>query len=158
MNPIRAFLWFDGQAEQAANHYVALFPGSKIGKIARYGEAGPATPGSVMVVEFELNGQPFAALNGGPAFSFTEAVSFVIECQDQAEVDRYWDGLLAGGGKPVQCGWLKDRFGLSWQVVPLALREMMADPDPAKVERVTEQMLKMVKLDLAPLRAAFDGA
>ncbi len=130
MEPIYPMLWFDGQAEDAANLYVSLFPDSRITGIQRYGAAGPGPQGSVMVVDFELSGRRFTALNGGPEFRFNESVSFVIPCESQAEVDRYWDALVAGG-EPSYCGWLKDRFGLSWQVVPTELDRMMADPNPA---------------------------
>ena len=157
MPQINPFLWFDTQAEEAANFYVALFPNSKITGVARYGEGGPGPAGSVMTVGFELDGKPFTALNGGPHFQFTEAVSFVIHCGDQAEVDRYWNALTADGGKEVQCGWLKDKYGLSWQVVPDMLLELTVDPDQAKVQRVMAAMMQMVKLDIAKLKAAAEG-
>ena len=150
------FLWFDNQAEEAANLYVSVFPNSKILSATRYGEGGPGPAGQVMTVSFELDGQTFTALNGGPMFTFSEAVSFVIDCKDQAEVDHYWDRLVEGGS-PSQCGWLKDRFGLSWQVVPTELHTLIGDPDPAKARRATEAMLGMVKLDIAALRAAHAG-
>jgi predicted 3-demethylubiquinone-9 3-methyltransferase (glyoxalase superfamily) len=157
MEPIYPMLWFDGQAEDAANLYVSLFPDSRITGIRRYGAAGPGPQGSVMVVDFELSGRRFTALNGGPEFRFNESVSFVIPCESQAEVDRYWDALVAGG-EPSYCGWLKDRFGLSWQVVPTELDRMMADPNPEKARRVTEAMLQVQgKFDIASLRAAFEG-
>ena len=156
MTTISPFLWFDTQAEQAANLYVSTFKNSKIVKIARYGEAGPGPKGSVMTVEFELNGQRFIALNGGPHFKFNEAVSFSVECQTQAEVDEYWS-KLSDGGVEGQCGWLKDRFGLSWQVNPTILGEMLADPDPAKARRAMEAMLKMKKIDIAALKKACDS-
>lgn len=150
------FLWFDDQAEEAANFYVSIFPNSKILAASRYGEAGPGPKGQVMTIRFELDGQTFTALNGGPHFQFNEAVSFVIDCADQAEVDHYWDRLV-DGGTPSQCGWLKDRYGLSWQVVPTVLYELIGDADPAKAQRATQAMLKMVKLDIAALKAAHAG-
>lgn len=157
MGPIYPMLWFDGQAEEAANLYVSVFPGSRITGVSRYGDAGPGTAGSVMVVDFELSGRRFTALNGGPEFAFNESVSFVVPCDSQAEVDRYWDALVAGG-EPSWCGWLKDRFGVSWQVTPTELDRMMADPDPVKARRVTEAMLKVQgKFDIAALRTAFEG-
>lgn len=154
MPRISPFLWFDGQAEEAARLYVSLFPGSRIVSVSRYGDAGPGPKGSVMTVAFELDGRPFVALNGGPHFKFTEAVSFSVECQTQDEVDRYWDGLCEGG-QPGPCGWLKDRFGLSWQIVPVALGQMLGDPDPEKSRRVMQAMLQMRKLDIAGLRKAY---
>lgn len=150
------FLWFDDKAEEAANLYVSIFPNSRILGASRYGEGGPGPAGQVMTIRFELDGQAFTALNGGPMFTFTEAVSFVIDCKDQAEVDHYWDRLVEGGS-PSQCGWLKDRFGLSWQVVPTELHTLIGDPDPAKARRATEAMLGMGKLDIAALRAAHAG-
>ncbi len=153
-------LWFDRQAEEAARFYTSVFPNSRITAILRYGEAGreihgrPA--GSVMTVAFELDGTPFTALNGGPVFRFTEAVSFEVSCEDQGEVDRYWDALCAGGVHQ-HCGWLSDRYGLSWQVVPRELADLLDDPDPRKVERVMEALLAMKKLDLAALREAYAG-
>ncbi|MBX3030668.1 MAG: VOC family protein [Chloroflexi bacterium] len=158
MEPIYPMLWFDGQAEEAASFYVSIFPDSRIVQVSRYGEAGPGVAGSVMLVDFELMGRRIAALNGGPEFRFSEAVSLVVPCASQAEVDEYWDKLVEGG-EPSYCGWLKDRFGFSWQVVPVELDRMMLDPDPEKARRVTEAMLKVQgKLDLASLRAAFEGA
>lgn len=157
MEPIYPMLWFDGQAEDAANHYVSIFPDSRIGAISRYGASGPGEEGSVMVVDFELAGRRFTALNGGPEFRFNESISFVVPCESQEEVDRYWDALVAGG-ETSACGWLKDRFGVSWQIVPTELDRMMTDPDPDKARRVTEAMLKVWgKLELEPLRAAFEG-
>jgi predicted 3-demethylubiquinone-9 3-methyltransferase (glyoxalase superfamily) len=156
MTTISPFLWFDTQAEQAANLYVSIFKNSRIVKIARYGDAGPGPKGSAMTVEFELNGQRFIALNGGPHFKFNEAVSFSVECQTQAEVDEYWN-KLSDGGEEGQCGWLKDRFGLSWQVNPTILGEMLADPDPAKARRAMEAMLKMKKIDIAALKKAYES-
>ncbi|MFA9445810.1 VOC family protein [Egicoccus sp. AB-alg6-2] len=149
-------LWFDTEAEEAANFYVSLFPDSRVAKVMRYTEAGPGEPGTVVTVEFELAGQPFVAINGGPQFPFTEAVSFLIPCQDQAEVDHYWDALIEGG-ESLQCGWLKDRYGLSWQVVPTVLDRLLDDPDPERARRATEAMLGMVKLDVEALQAAADG-
>lgn len=154
---ITPFLWFDAAAEQAAEFYVSLFEGSRILHVARYGEAGPGPAGSAMMVTFELAGQRLLALNGGPAFTFNEAVSFFVDCEDQAEVDRLWAALTAGGQEQ-QCGWLKDRYGLSWQIVPRALMEMLGDADAARARRVTEAMLKMVKIDIEGLRRAYEGA
>ena len=147
-------LWFDGEAEEAAKFYVSVFPNSKIGRISRYGDAGPGPKGGVMTVAFTLDGQEFIGLNGGPQFKFTEAVSFTVYCDTQKEVDSYWTKLTAGGGKEVQCGWVKDRFGLSWQIVPSVLPKLVADKDPKKVERVMRAMLQMKKLDIATLKAA----
>jgi predicted 3-demethylubiquinone-9 3-methyltransferase (glyoxalase superfamily) len=157
---INPCLWFDTEAEDAAKFYCAIFKNSRIGKVSRYADEGqeihgkPA--GSVMAVEFELDGQKFAALNGGPQFKFTEAISFQINCEDQAEVDYYWEKLTKGG-QEVACGWLKDKFGLSWQVVPKALSAMLMDPDQAKVKRVTKAFLKMKKFDIAALERAYAG-
>jgi predicted 3-demethylubiquinone-9 3-methyltransferase (glyoxalase superfamily) len=156
MHKITPFLWFDDQAEEAMNHYVSIFKNSKVGKITRYGDAGPGPKGSVMIASFELEGQPFTALNGGPQFKFTEAVSFVVDCETQAEVDELWEKLSAGGQEG-QCGWLKDKFGLSWQIVPKALIELMSDPDPEKSRRVTEAMMQMTRIDIARLRQAHAG-
>jgi predicted 3-demethylubiquinone-9 3-methyltransferase (glyoxalase superfamily) len=160
--PITPCLWFDNQAEEAARFYTGIFKNSKIGAISRYDEAGheahgrPA--GSVMTVEFELNGQPFTALNGGPHFKFNEAVSFQIMCESQEEVDHYWNKLSQGGDpKAQQCGWLKDRYGLSWQVIPTALPEMLSDRDKEKRSRTMEALLQMKKLDVAELRRAYEG-
>jgi len=158
MSRITPFLWFDDQAEEAANLYVSLFPNSRITSVTRYGEAGPGQPGSVMIVSFELDGLPVTALNGGPVFKLSEAFSMSVDCADQAEVDRYWDALLDDGGHASQCGWLKDRYGLSWQIVPRALPRLLADPDRAKAQRVMAAMLKMIKLDVATLEAAAAGA
>jgi predicted 3-demethylubiquinone-9 3-methyltransferase (glyoxalase superfamily) len=154
---ITPMLWFDTQAEEAANFYVRIFPDSRITEVSRFPEGGPGPAGSVMVVGFELDGQPFTALNGGPRFKFTEAISLVVNCDGQREVDRYWEKLLEGGGQTQACGWLKDRFGLSWQVVPTEVVEMLSDPDPAKVKRTFGAVMQMVKLDLAVIRRAFDG-
>jgi predicted 3-demethylubiquinone-9 3-methyltransferase (glyoxalase superfamily) len=154
---ITPFLWFDQQAEEAAAFYISIFPNSRIGKVVRYGKAGPGPAGSVMIVEFELEGQAFVALNGGPHFKFTEAVSFVVNCETQEEVDHYWDKLSAQG-REVQCGWIKDKFGLSWQIVPTILTKLMSDPDPKKAERVTKAMLSMKKLDIRTLQEASNEA
>ena len=154
MQKISPFLWFDSNAEEAANFYVAIFKDSKVLKIARYGEAGPGPAGSVMVVNFQIEGQDFIALNGGPLFKFTEAVSFVINCQTQEEVDHYWNKLTAGGGQESQCGWLKDKYGLSWQVTPAILGELLADKDQKKAQRVMQAMLQMKKIDIAALQRA----
>jgi predicted 3-demethylubiquinone-9 3-methyltransferase (glyoxalase superfamily) len=156
MQRITPFLWFDDNAEQAAKFYTSIFKNSKIKGVSRYGEAGPGPKGSVMVVNFELDGQEFIALNGGPQFKFTEAISFVVNCKDQKEVDHYWSKLTKGG-QEVQCGWLKDKFGLSWQVVPTILSELMRDKDPKVRERVMKRMLQMVKLDIEPLKQAAKG-
>ena len=157
MQKISPFLWFDDKAEEAANFYVSVFKNSKITSVSRYGDAGPGPKGSVMTISFELDGQPFTALNGGPMFKFTEAVSFVINCEGQAEVDALWDQLTADGGQPGQCGWLKDRFGLSWQVAPTVLHELIGGSDPAKASRAVQAMMKMTKLDIATLQAAHEG-
>ena len=157
MSKITSCLWFDGQAEEAAKFYVSLFPNGKLGKVTKYPEGTPGQPGTVMTVEFELDGAQFVGLNGGPEFKFSEAISFQIDCKDQAEVDRYWNALLADGGEESVCGWLKDRFGLSWQVVPTILPKLMADPDRDKANRVTAAMMKMKKLDVAKLEAAAAG-
>jgi predicted 3-demethylubiquinone-9 3-methyltransferase (glyoxalase superfamily) len=157
MPKITPFLWFDTQAEQAVNLYVSIFENSKIKKITRYGEAGPGPKDSAMTVEFELDGQPFIALNGGPHFKFTEAVSFSVACETQDQVDTFWSKLSAGGEEG-PCGWLKDRYGLSWQINPTILGRMLGDPDPQKAKRVTEAMLQMKKIDIAGLQKAYDGA
>ena len=154
MQKISPFLWFDNNAEEAANFYVAIFKDSKVLKIARYGEAGPGPAGSVMVVNFQIEGQDFIALNGGPLFKFTEAISFVINCQTQEEVDHYWNKLTADGGQESQCGWLKDKYGLSWQVTPTILGELLADKDQKKAQRVMQAMLQMRRIDLAALQRA----
>lgn len=149
-------LWFDTEAEEAAEFYTSVFEDSRIVSVARYTEAGPRAAGMVMTVEFELNGQRFVGINGGPEFKFDEAVSFAIECESQEEVDYYWERLLEGG-KESQCGWLKDRFGLSWQVVPTGMEEIFSDPDKGRAERAMKAMLGMRKIDIAALRAAADG-
>jgi predicted 3-demethylubiquinone-9 3-methyltransferase (glyoxalase superfamily) len=157
---ITPFLWFDDQAEEAARSYVAIFENSRITGVARYdataAKAAGRPEGSVMTVAFELDGQEFTALNGGPMFKFTEAISLVVNCQTQHEVDHFW-ARLSTGGQEVQCGWLKDRFGVSWQVVPTALIEMLQDKDPQKSRRVMAAMLKMKKIDIAPLERAYEG-
>jgi predicted 3-demethylubiquinone-9 3-methyltransferase (glyoxalase superfamily) len=156
MQKISPFLWFDDQAEEAMNFYVSVFKNSKVGNVTRYGDAGPGPKGSVMTASFELEGQPFTALNGGPHFKFTEAVSFFVSCETQAEVDELWD-KLSEGGQTQQCGWLKDKFGLSWQITPVALMELMSNPDPERSRRVMEAMLQMTKIDIAQLRRAYEG-
>lgn len=150
-------LWFDTQAKEAAEFYTSVFPNSEIRNISYYTEAGPRPAGTVLTVDFVLDGQPFTAINGGPEFTFDEAVSFLINCADQAEVDHYWDRLVEGGGEHSMCGWLKDRYGLSWQVVPEGMEELLTDPDSERAERAMRAMLGMKKLDLAALQAAADG-
>jgi predicted 3-demethylubiquinone-9 3-methyltransferase (glyoxalase superfamily) len=158
MPKIAPCLWFDTQAEDAANLYVSVFPNSKITEIARYPEGFPGgRAGQVMTVAFELDGTPFTGLNGGPVFQLSEAVSFQIYVDDQATLDRYWTALLADGGQESVCGWLKDRFGLSWQVIPNQLAKLMASPDRAAAQRVADAMMQMVKLDIAKLEAAAAG-
>jgi predicted 3-demethylubiquinone-9 3-methyltransferase (glyoxalase superfamily) len=160
MQKITPFLWFDDKAEEAANFYVSLFKNSKIGDIARYDEAGAKAAGrpkgSVMVIEFQLEGQEFVGLNGGPHFKFTEAVSFVVNCETQREVDEFWE-KLSEGGEESQCGWLKDKYGLSWQIVPTVLSKMLKDKDPQKAKRVMEAMLQMKKIDIKTLKLAYEG-
>ena len=156
MQKITTFLWFNDNAEEAAKFYTSIFKNSKIGKITRYGDAGPGAKGTVMTVIFELAGQEFMALNGGPQFKFTEAISLMVKCQSQKEVDELWEKLSEGGEKG-PCGWLKDKFGLSWQVDPTVLGEMLSDPDPRKSQRVMKAMLKMSKIDIAALKRAYDG-
>ncbi len=155
MTRITPCLWFDTEGEEAATFYVSLFKNSRITEVSRYGEAGPRPAGTVMVVSFELDGQPFTALNGGPEFTFSEAISFQIDCQSQEEVDYYWDGLTAGGEEG-PCGWLKDRYGVSWQVVPRALIALLQDPDPGRSQRAMAAMLTMKKIDIAAVQAAAD--
>jgi predicted 3-demethylubiquinone-9 3-methyltransferase (glyoxalase superfamily) len=157
MQRITPFLWFDNNAEEAAQFYTSIFKDSKILSTVRYGEAGPGPKGTVMIVRLLLQGQEFIALNGGPLFKFTEAVSFVVNCETQQEVDEYWSKLTAGG-KEVQCGWLKDKYGLSWQIVPTILGQLMQDKDPEKTKRVTQAMLQMVKIDIEGLKRAYQGA
>lgn len=156
MPRITPCLWFDDQAEEAARFYTSVFPGSRILQTTRYGENMPRPAGSVLTVRFELDGQEFLALNGGPQFRFTEAISLVIPCETQEEIDRYW-ARLTDGGAETQCGWLKDRFGLSWQVVPAFLHEMISSEDPEKAQRVLDAIMGMVKLDVAALRRAAEG-
>ena len=159
MQKITTFLWFDGQAEEAAQYYVSIFKNSRIVGTTRYdqeaSQAAGRPKGSVMTVEFELDGQRFTALNGGPHFKFTEAISFVVNCQTQEEVDTYWEKLSSGGGE-VQCGWIKDKFGLSWQIVPTILPELLSDPEPQKSQRVMKAMFTMKKLDIRALKQAYE--
>ena len=161
MQKITPFLWFDNQAEEAVKFYTAIFKNSKVGKITRYDEsaekAAGRPAGSVMTVEFELEGQKFTALNGGPAFKFNESISFVVNCETQEEVDYFWEKLTADGGQEIECGWLKDKFGVSWQIVPTVLIEMLQDKDEAKADRVMKAMLQMHKLDIKTLKDAFAG-
>ncbi len=158
MSKITPNLWFDRRAEEAARFYTSLFPDSRIDRIDRSPADNPSTrAGEVLLVSFTLAGQPFTGINGGPQFPFTEAVSFVIDCEDQAEVDRHWDALIADGGEASQCGWLKDRFGLSWQVVPREMGAYLGGPDPAGAARAMEAMLRMRKLEIAILREAYEG-
>lgn len=156
MPKITPFLWFDTQAEEAANFYVSIFENSKVSSITRYGEAGPGPKGSALTVQFEIDGQTFTALNGGPTFKFTEAVSFVVHCTNQEEVDYFWEKLVEGG-KESQCGWLKDKYGLSWQIVPNILVELLQNPDPEKAKRVMLAMMKMIKIDIETLKQAAAG-
>ena len=153
---ITPFLWFDNQAEEAMNFYVSIFKNSKTGTVTRYGETGPGAKGSVMTASFTLDGQEFVALNGGPQFPFTEAVSFMVNCESQEEVDYYWDKLSAGGNE-VQCGWLKDKFGLSWQIVPMEFFELISKGTQEQSDRVMAAMMKMVKMDLAKLKDAYNA-
>ncbi|HWP32505.1 MAG TPA: VOC family protein [Solirubrobacterales bacterium] len=157
MQKIVPNLWFDTEAEAASGFYVSIFPNSRIVNVTHYTEAGPRPAGMVMTVEFELDGQRFVGINGGPEFSFDEAVSFAIECETQDEIDSYWE-RLSEGGEQGQCGWLKDRYGLSWQVVPTGIKEIFSDPDPKRAERAMKALLGMRKLDIAELRRAADGA
>lgn len=161
MKGLTSCLWFDNQAEEAARFYTSVFKSAKLGKITKYGEAGAKASGrpkgSTMTVEFEIAGQKFMGLNGGPEFKFSEAISFVVNCENQREVDEYWTKLLAGGGTESVCGWLKDKFGLSWQITPTVLPEMLQDEDPEKAERVMAAMLAMRKIDIAALEAAYEG-
>jgi len=153
MQKIMPCLWFDDQADEAARFYTSIFKNSRIDTVSHYGEGGPRPKGSVMTVKFQLDGQEFLALNGGPLFKFTEAVSFIVNCETQEEVDRLW-AKLSEGGEEVQCGWLKDRYGLSWQIVPTILAELIGDPDPARASRVFQAMMGMKKLDIKGLQAA----
>ena len=156
MLKITPFLWFDGKAEEAMNFYVSVIPDSKVLSVVRVGDGGPGPKGSVLTANFQLNGLEFVALNGGPQHKFTEAISFVINCETQEEVDRYWE-KLAEGGRTDRCGWLKDKYGLSWQIVPVQMMQMLKDKDQQKVGRAMGAMLKMTKLDIAELKRAFDG-
>jgi len=157
MQKITPFLWFDGNAEEAMNFYLSIFKNSKVRGVSRYSEAGPGPAGSVMVANFTLDGQDFMALNGGPQFKFNEAISFVVNCQNQQEVDELWEKLSSQGGKPGRCGWLKDKFGVSWQIVPTALGELMKDKDPQKSKRVMQAMFQMNKIDIDALMRAREG-
>jgi len=161
MQKITPFLWFDNNAEEAVNFYVSIFKNSRVGKVTRYNEASSKAAGrpegSVMTMEFQLEGQNFTAINGGPHFKFTEAISFVVDCETQEEVDYFWNKLTADGGQESQCAWLKDKYGLSWQIVPRVLIEMIGDKDPQKAQRVMEAMLQMKKIDIATLQRAYDG-
>lgn len=157
MDKIGTCLWFDGQAEEAVEFYKSVFDGLTVGRTLRWPEGHPEA-GAVLTVEFEMGGRSFMALNGGPQYKFTEAVSFVVDCEDQKEVDLYWDKLLAGGGAPSMCGWLKDRFGVSWQVTPKGLVDLLTDPDPGRAQRAMAEMMKQVKLDIDAVRKAADGA
>ena len=156
MQKITTFLWFDNNAEEAANYYTSIFKNSKILEVSRYGDAGPGPKGSVMIVKFQLAGQEFVALNGGPQFKFTEAISLMVNCESQQEIDELWRKLSAGGEES-QCGWLKDKFGLSWQIVPTELGKLMSAKDPAKANRVMQALLQMKKLDIAKLQQAAEG-
>lgn len=156
MQKIITFLWFDTQAEEAMNHYLSIFKNSKAGTITRYGEAGPGPKGAVMSATFELEGQEFMALNGGPHYHFTPAISLFVKCADQQEVDELWDKLCEGG-KPSRCGWLEDKFGLSWQIIPIEFTELVQHPDPEKSKKVIQAMMQMQKLDLAKLKAAAES-
>lgn len=155
MQKITPFLWFDHQAEEAMNFYVSVFKNSKVLSVNRYGDAGPGPKGSVMTASFELDGQVFTALNGGPVYKFSPAISFVVHCETQAEVDEYWE-KLSEGGKENQCAWLDDKFGVSWQIVPNALIELLSDPDPIKSGRVMQAMLQMKKIDIGKLKQAYE--
>jgi predicted 3-demethylubiquinone-9 3-methyltransferase (glyoxalase superfamily) len=157
LSPIAPCLWFDGVALEAAEFYCSVFPDSQVVQAWRFTEMTPDPDGQVLFVDFILNGQPFQALNGGPLFTFDEAVSFVVECRDQAEIDHYWDALLGDGGTPVQCGWLRDRYGLCWQVVPTGFAEMMRGPEPRRAAQAMAAMYEMVKFDIAALQAAYDA-
>jgi len=157
LQKVTTYLWFDDDAEEAVRLYTSLLPDSKILDETRWGEGGPLPKGSLMTVRFTLGGQQFIALNGGPMFRFNEAISLMVTCTTQAEIDTLWDKLTAGGGQPGRCGWLKDKYGLSWQVAPAGLCEMLQDKDPAKVKRVTDAFMAMSKFDVAALKRAFEG-
>ena len=156
MQKITPYLWFDDKAEEAMNFYISVFKNSKVVSVTRYGEAGPGPKGTVMFANFQLDGQDFFALNGGPLFSFTEAISFFVNCETQQEVDEIWEKLSAGGQKS-RCGWLKDKYGLSWQIIPKVLSEMLRDKDPEKSKRVMQAMLQMSKIEIKALKQAYDG-
>jgi predicted 3-demethylubiquinone-9 3-methyltransferase (glyoxalase superfamily) len=157
MQKITPFLWFDNQAEEAVNFYTTVFKNSKIGTVARYGESGPGPKGSFMTIMFDLDGHAFMALNGGPIFKFTEALSLMVNCEDQEEIDYFWEKLSADGGKEVECGWLKDKYGLFWQVVPKILGELVQSKDTEKSERVMNALMQMKKLDIAKLKQAAEA-
>jgi predicted 3-demethylubiquinone-9 3-methyltransferase (glyoxalase superfamily) len=157
MTTLTTCLWFDTEAEEAAHFYTSVFKNSRILEVSRYGDSGPRPAGTVMTVSFEIDGRPFVGLNGGPEYRFSEAISFQIHCADQDEVDYYWE-RLSDAGEPGPCGWLKDRYGVSWQVIPTALQELLGDPDPGRAQRAMKAMLAMGKLDVAALRAAADQA
>ena len=157
MQKITPFLWFDGRAEEAMNHYISIFKNSKVVSLTRYGDAGPGAKGTVMTVAFQLEGQDFVALNGGPQFKFNEAISLVVNCETQQEIDELWKKLSAGG-EPSRCGWLKDKFGLSWQIIPTVLGRMLQDKDPLKAGRVMQAMLQMDKIDVNRLKQAYETA
>jgi predicted 3-demethylubiquinone-9 3-methyltransferase (glyoxalase superfamily) len=156
MQKITPCLWFDNQAEEAVNFYISIFKNSKRTRVSHYGKSGPQPEGTVMTLTFELDGQEFMALNGGPHFKFNEAISFVVNCKTQEELDDYWEKLSAGGEK-VQCGWLRDKYGVSWQIVPTIIGDIFQDKDPAKTQRVMDALLKMVKLDIKALKQAYEG-
>ena len=158
MPKITPFLWFDNQAEEAVNFYLSVFPNSRISQVARYGDAGPGPAGSVMTIHFELDGNEFVALNGGPDhYTFDESISFTIDCPTQEDVDHYWEALTARGGEEIACGWLKDRYGLRWQVVPSDLPAVLSDPDPERAQRAMQAMMTMTKLDIRAMKDAADG-
>jgi predicted 3-demethylubiquinone-9 3-methyltransferase (glyoxalase superfamily) len=156
MQKITPFLWFDGRAEEAANFYVSIFKNSKLGTVNRYGDHGPGPTGAVMIATFQLDGQEFIALNGGPQFQFTPAISFVVNCETQEEVDHFWE-KLSEGGKTLQCGWLQDKFGVSWQIVPATLGKLMSDPDREKTGRVMKALMQMTKIEIQKLQEAFES-
>lgn len=158
MKKITPFLWFDNNLEEAMKFYASVFKNTKIGNVSRYGEGAPVPAGSVMTATFEIEGQEFMALNGGPVFKFTEAISFFVNCENQEEVDELWTKLTTNGGEESQCGWLKDKFGLSWQIIPKQLGEMLGDKDPKKSQNVMQAMLKMKKIDVSKLKEAYDQA
>ena len=158
MPTITPNLWFDGNAEEAAEFYCSVFPNSKITNVLRYTEAGPGEPGTILTIDFVLDGQPFTGINGGPQFTFDPAISFLVDCPTQADIDHYWDALLAGGGEPGHCGWLTDRFGVSWQVCPADVNAYLDPDDPQRARRATEALYQMSRIDLAAIQAAADGA